>query len=287
MTRHRVNPSGMALLLTVLVSAIACSGSSGSGTGTGGRTMSSSGGNAAGGANSTGGASAAGGVTGSGGLIASGGNTGSGGSSQTSGAGGGASCSSVAPCGGDLTGTWNATSSCLKVSGSLDPSLYALSCSPAPITGGTIQVTGTLTAKSDGTYSDNTVTSGTEQFTLAKSCLVLSSTPIDCSQAAHGVQNAGFTAVSCNTAADGGCTCSGTIQQTGGIGLLSTDLSSTGTYETSNNVVTLTGTTSSTDLKYSSCVSGNSMAWTPQSTNPTLAGTLVFQKQGGGSGGSG
>ncbi len=280
------NPSGMALLLTVLVSAIACGGSSGSVTGTGGRTTSSSGGNAAGGGNSTGGASAAGGVTGSGGLIASGGNTGSGGSSQTSGAGGGASCSSVAPCGGDLTGNWNATSSCLKVSGALDPSLNGLSCSSAPITGGNIQVTGTLNAKPDGTYSDSTLTSGTEQFTLAKSCLVLSSTPISCAQAAVVMQSQGFSAVSCDGTADGGCSCLGTVQQTGGIGLVSTDLSATGTYKTSNNVVTLTGDTSSSDLQYSYCVSGSTMNWIPQTTGVTLTGATAFLKQGGGAGGA-
>ena len=275
------NRSKMVSLLTVLVSLPFLSCKSGS------DAQTASGGAVTGGRTSSSGESASGGTPSTGGAPATGGATGSGGSSETTGAGGGAACANVNPCGGDVVGTWTVASSCLKATGALDPSAYGLSCSTAPVTGGVIQVTGTFTAKSDGTYSDNTITSGSEQFTLAKSCLVISSTPIDCSQAAHGVQNAGFTAVSCNTAADSGCTCSGTIQQTGGIGLLSTDLSSTGTYETSNNVVTLTGTTSSTDLKYSSCVSGNSMAWTPQSTNPTLAGTLVFQKQGGGSGGSG
>jgi hypothetical protein len=185
-----------------------------------------------------------------------------------------------------VVGTWTVASSCLTVSGTLAPSSQGLNCSSAPVTG-SLKVTGTLTANSDGTYSDRTTTSGTEQFTLAKSCLVISSTPIDCDQAANVMQNLGFDSVRCNTVADGGCSCSGTVQQIGGIGLVSTDLSASGTYKTSASVATLAGTTSSSDLKYSYCVSGNSLAWTPQSTDPAVTGAVVFQKDGAtGSGGA-
>src|ERR1700730_4305990 len=48
--------------------------------------------------------------------------SGSGGGSGSSGSsgGGGGSCSNVTPCGGNVVGTWAATSSCLTVSGALD-----------------------------------------------------------------------------------------------------------------------------------------------------------------------
>jgi len=32
------------------------------------------------------------------------------------------------------------------------------------------------------------------------------------------------------------------------------------------------------EAKYSYCVSGNKMAWTPQGTSPTTTGTIAFQK---------
>ena len=50
---------------------------------------------------------------------------------------------------------------------------------------GGIQVTGSLSANPDGTYSDDTVTSGTIEFTLDDACLVYSSTVMDCDQASR------------------------------------------------------------------------------------------------------
>jgi len=224
-------------------------------------------------------ASGTGGQTGTGG-------SGAGGTVQSSGGAGGSACSNVAPCGGDVVGAWSVASSCLTASGTMDPSAVGLSCSTAQVSGA-IHVTGTLTAKSDGTYSDNTITSGSVQFTLAKSCLVISSTTIGCGQAANVVQNQGFDSVNCTTAADGSCSCLGNIQQTGGIGSISTDLSATGTFKTANDVATLTGDTSSSDLKYAYCVSGGNMSWTPQSTLLPITGTVTFQKQGGSTGAGG
>src|SRR5690242_9552213 len=106
---------------------------------------------------------------------------GAGGSSGLGGAG--ASCASVTACGGELAGTWTVTSSCLEVAGDIDLSLFGAGCPSAPVTG-SLQVTGAWTANADGTYSDETTTSGTEQLTLAASCLVISSTQVTCSGAA-------------------------------------------------------------------------------------------------------
>src|SRR4029077_8462017 len=61
-----------------------------------------------------------------------GGAAGSAGSSGGGGAGG--SCSNVTSCGGNLVGTWAVTSSCLKVTGSLDLSLVGAGCPSAPVT---------------------------------------------------------------------------------------------------------------------------------------------------------
>ena len=86
--------------------------------------------------------SGAGGTPGSGGAVSSGGSTGTGGA--------GASCPNVTACGGDVVGTWTVTSSCLKVSGNLDPSLVGAGCASAPVTGD-LQVSGTWTA-GNGTF---------------------------------------------------------------------------------------------------------------------------------------
>ena len=156
--------------------------------------------------------------SGTGGKSGSGGSGGSGGSPGTGGSG--TSCSNVSACGGDLVGTWTVTSSCLKVTGTLDLSLVGASCPTAPVTGD-LQVTGTWTANSDGTYSDDTTTTGTEQFTLASSCLVISSTPVTCDGAAGLIQTLGYASVDCASAASGGCSCSATVHQTGGLGVVS------------------------------------------------------------------
>ena len=272
-----------AWLITILTAGLPlaeCGGGSGSGGGSGG---SNTGGPNAGGASTMGGASATGGAKGGGGVSGSGGSSSA---SQTGGAVG--ACTSVASCGnGSLVGAWSVESSCLTVSGTLDPSAVNLSCSSAPVTG-SLAVTGTLTVNSDGSYSDHTVISGTEQFTLAASCLVISSTPVGCDQAGNIVQNLGFHSASCTAAQGGGCSCAGTVQQPGGVGIVSGDVSATGSYTTANQTLTLAGTTSSTDLSYSYCVAGATLSMTPQSTSPILTGTIAFTKQsGGGSGGAG
>jgi hypothetical protein len=194
----------------------------------------------------------------------------------------GASCSGVSPCGGNMVGTWNATSSCLKVNGELDLTLPGTACPSAPVTG-SLQMTGIWTANPDGTFSDNTVTSGDEEFTLDSSCLVISSTPTDCDGAASVIQTLGFSSLTCKSTKDGGCSCSGTVHQTGGLTLVSPAPSTSGNYSASNNLLTISGEVG--DAKYSYCVAGKQLTISPQSSKPVVKGTVVFQK--GGSSGSG
>jgi hypothetical protein len=151
-------------------------------------------------------------------------------------------------------------------------SVYGLNCPPAPVTG-SLQVTGTWIAKSNGTYSDNTITSGRETISLASSCLQISGTTIPCDRFGSLLSSGGYAAVSCISAVGGGCTCAATVNQTGWAGVVSFDASTSGSYTASGNVVTLDD-----EAKYSYCVSGNKMAWTPQGTSPTTTGTIAFQK---------
>ena len=87
----------------------------------------------------------------------------------------------------------------------------------APITGA-IEVTGTWTATADGTYLDNTTTSGTESIELSSDCLSISGTVTTCSRISGPLSVVGFAALTCTDNPDtGGCTCSGTIDQPGGV----------------------------------------------------------------------
>src|SRR5215471_16202508 len=121
------------------------------------------------------------------------------------GAGGAGSCSSVTPCGGDVVGTWTVTSSCLKVTGNVDVMQFGLGCTSVSVTG-SLQVTGTWTAKSDGTFTDATTTAGTEQITLAASCLQVSGTTTTCDRIGGLLQGVGYASVTCTDATGGGCT---------------------------------------------------------------------------------
>jgi hypothetical protein len=183
-----------------------------------------------------------------------------------------------------VVGTWNVTSSCIKVSGNMDLNPLGLMCTSAPITG-SLAVTGTWTAKSDGTYSDNTATTGDLELALPASCLEISGTVTTCDRIAMAMAPLGFATITCADAASGsGCTCKGSVDQTGWGGLVTLDAVSSGRYTTGNNELTLDGT-----AKYSYCVSGKTMNWTPKGIDGTtvLTGTITLQNGSSGSGGSG
>jgi len=240
------------------------------------------------GACSTGTDGAAGGSANNGGALGAGGSNGngSGGGPMAAGGssgGGTASCSNVSACGGSVVGTWSVSASCLKVSGNLDLAAIGAGCPTAPVTG-SLNVTGTWTANADGTYQDNTTTTGEEQFTLAPACLVISSTQTDCSGAANIISSLGYSTVTCNPVSAGGCSCSATVKQSGGPGLVSVFAASNGNYKAAGNVLTIDD-----QMPYSYCVAGDSMTWTPQTQSPATTGTLAFQKStgAGGAGGGG
>ena len=222
----------------------------------------------AGGGSSKAGASAGGAANGNGGGVATGGGT-------------GASCTSVTPCGGDVVGTWNVTSSCLKVSGTLDVrSLFSFSCATGQVSG-SLQLTGSWSAKADGTFVDGTSTTGTEQVTLGADCLVLSGAPVSCDALGGVMSGVYFDTVTCTPAAAGGCSCNANVKQKGSMGILSADPQKEGNYTLSGNTLKIVQDNSS----YSYCSSGK-LTVTPQGMNPTTTGEIVLEKAGSGSGGS-
>jgi hypothetical protein len=263
-----------AMVLASTMATAACSDSNSSG-GTGG-TASTTGGSSSSGGNapSTGGQQSTGGSA-TGGSATGGAATGSGGAAT-----GGSSnnCSNVTPCGGNVVGTWSVTSSCLTVTGQVDMSSLGIGCTSASVTG-SLQVTGTWTANSDGTYSDNTTTSGDEQLTLPAACLTVSGTTTTCDALSRSaLPSLGYASGTCTDAAGGGCNCSAHVQQTGGIGVLNLMATTNADYTTSGNTLT-TSQSGRYNTPYSYCVSGSSLTMTPQPTSPTTTGTIVLQKQ--------
>src|SRR5450755_3548249 len=253
----KIQSAVLAMAVAFGMIAGACASSSGGGSGSGGSSNSAGGGSSAG-ALGTGGGSSGGAA---------------------------AACSNTTACGGSALGTWNATSSCLKVTGQLDLSLVGAGCATAPVTG-SLTVSGTWTANADGTYTDNTMTTGDEQFTLAPSCLVISSTQTDCPGAANIISALGYATVTCTPATGGGCACSATVHQSGGMGTVSNIASPSGNYATATNVITIDN-----QAPYAYCASPSTMTWTPQTTTPATAGTIAFEKStstgAGGAGGAG
>jgi hypothetical protein len=209
--------------------------------------------------------------------VAGQGATGGSGGGQSGSGGTGGPCSSVPPCGGDITGTWTVASSCLDVRGVLDVSGLGLGCSSAPLTGSRV-VAGTFVANANGTYVDNTTTSGEERIELPEACLSVSGTLVTCERVAPVFAAVyGYDSVTCTTDADGdGCLCDAVFEQTAGMGLLSLDPADSGTYVSSGDVVTLHDAFGAS-VDYLYCVAGEQLTLLPRTTaTGTPRGRIVL-----------
>lgn len=264
-----------ALALAAGAAGTGCSTDPGSGGSSGGTTAGGMSGSA--GAGATGGASAAGGASGSAGTSASGGSGGS-----LAGTGGVVDCASGTPCGGNVVGSWNVASSCLELSGDMDVSLTSLGCRTVPVVG-SLQTTGSIVFNDDGTYVDNTTTTGSVSFPLEPSCLSVSSVSVTCDRAANIFVSVGWDNSVC-TDTNGQCRCSLSTVQTGGLGAIVSYTEPSGSYTTEGDS---TGNSlTATNVTYSYCASGDTLTLTPEMSS--LTGTVVLQREGaGGSGGAG
>jgi hypothetical protein len=71
----------------------------------------------------------------------------------------------------------------LALAGDIDGWYLSLGCTKVPVTG-TLTTTGTFTANADGTYTDNTTTTGSANMSLGNDCLTVSSVVVTCEKAA-------------------------------------------------------------------------------------------------------
>jgi len=210
---------------------------------------------------------------------ASGGSS-NGGSSGSGAAGGGApaaSCNNVTACGGDVVGSWTVQSSCMTLSGDMDVSIASLGCPTVPVTG-SLKTTGTFIAKADGTFVDNTITTGSATFPLAPGCLSISSVEGTCDRIGSIFQALGWTTSAC-VDTNGQCNCTVTAEQHGGLGTISAVATTKGKYKTAGNLLT------TEDLTSPYCVAGDTLTVTPQLSS--LKGTIQFEKDDSASGGAG
>lgn len=232
------------------------------------------------------------GGTSSGGTDAAGGDTANTGGDMGTGGGegtGGArpdppdpSCENVAACGGDVAGVWfvDEGGSCLPVTGSANLSPFGIGCSTGDLVG-ELNVVGNWTLNADGTFSDNTTTTGEMNIVLGPECRDVSGTVVNCGDVAGPLASIGFASLECSDATDGGggCECTGTVNQSGGAGFVDFDGSTEGIYEIEGNVLT---TMNLISVDYEFCVDDQFLHVTP-TTMPnnlgTTNGTIVFQKQ--------
>jgi hypothetical protein len=217
---------------------------------------------------------AAGGMPSSGGMATSGtsGGAGEGGGSE-------ASCDDVAPCGGDVVGTWTVASCPLTVTGDVNMMGFGLDCKTAPITSGTLEITGTVEFLADGSFNDNTTTTGTSALELPELCKHVSGTTTDCEALGNSLDSLGFKSGVCtDNTTTGGCACTTVTEQMGGLALVSPDFSNTGLYKTADNK--LVTTVFGNDAEYPYCVAGNTLTMTLATVSKTgpVTGPIVLQK---------
>lgn len=190
--------------------------------------------------------------------------------------GDGESCTNAPPCGGDIVGSWTVTSSCLNVTGAVELTMLGMACQSVPVTGH-LEVTGTWTANPDGTYFDQTLTSGTEQIVVPSSCLSITGTPITCAQMAQALAYLGYVSTTCMTTGDE-CTCEADIQQSGSMGAITAARAIEGDYSVADD--TLTVTDEYEDKTYAFCASSTELSVRPLSTSRgTLTGAIELERQ--------
>jgi hypothetical protein len=161
----------------------------------------------------------------------------------------------------------------LTINGQADLGAIGLACQRAAVSG-SLQVTGSWNPLSNGTYVDKTMTTGRVQMALPASCLNLSGTTISCSSIGTVIGALGFGSMTCTSVPAGGCSCTGDLNQQGGMGVVSFNPTTNGTYKTSGNTLVMDGET-----RYGYCISGTEQTLTPQPTFIPTTGTIVLKKQ--------
>lgn len=191
-----------------------------------------------------------------------------------------ASCDMAsAPCGGDLAGTWSVMDCPHELTGVVNMLGFGLGCTEAAITSGSLQVSGTITFNADGTFTDATVTTGEQVVELEPTCLNISGTVTQCDRVGGPVQGSlGYEMFNCiPNDATMGCTCTATINQEGGIALVSPEAETEGHHMSVDTTTVSLGE----EQNYSYCASPSALVMTFPTPGKigTVTGPIVLQKQ--------
>ena len=178
------------------------------------------------------------------------------------------SCGQSAACGGDITGSWKVTSSCLK----LELDMGAKNCPGLTQEVKQVSTSGTVSYNSDKTYDASLTVTGLVEMSVPASCLTQQSVTLTCAQLQQSLQTGeganGFQSVSCSGSS--GCTCS--------LELAPQNTASSGTYSTSDGIITETEAGGTPDDS-SYCVQGSTLTLSAGDADPTISGSIVLTKQ--------
>jgi hypothetical protein len=181
-------------------------------------------------------------------------------------AGSGAACSSVAACGGDITGDWKITQVCPDKPAV--PDAIKQLCAEATFAYGDVNVTGTVSYKTDKSFMQTSTATGTGIVTLGKSCLSSGGQSLTCAQLEPAFSSVSPT--KCASTSDGGCACTSTLSAT---------QSDTGTFTTSGTSLTVTSSKGGTrTTPY--CVNGGALHLQVSVTDAPDAGGGGFELSG-------
>ena len=174
-------------------------------------------------------------------------------------------CGAFTPCGGAIVGNWRITGYCSNITGSSSSSCTGMTANAQ------VQVNGTLSFTSTGTYSIAGTENGTNNVTYPQACLT--SVNMTCARLETAL-NTGMGGISgsCQSNANGDCACTENFANV--------PVGEQGTYSTSGsslNMIKTDGTTSEGSTQY--CVQGNTLML--QATSPTVSGssTLTATKE--------
>jgi hypothetical protein len=181
--------------------------------------------------------------------------------------GGFKACANGESCGGgDITGTWTVTSSCLHAMGPA-----ASHCSSETFAGVDLNYAGTVTYNSDKTFAHHLTMSGTATETFSASCYPINGVTPTCAELDATAQS-GRQGVTAHCEGTSACTCTLTFTNAA--------VEDAGTFTTTTDgVLTETGASGSPS-RSTTCVRGTTLTIMPlpETTGQVLSGAIVFTK---------
>jgi hypothetical protein len=188
------------------------------------------------------------------------------------------------PCDGTVVGTWSVVDCPLALTGQVDLRAFGLGCLGATITSSSLGVSGTWTANASGTFRDDTTTQGTQEFELSPDCLSVGVLPGSCTGFAAIGNALGYDTLACVDAGSGGCTCTGTFDQQGGLAAISPHPLPAGRYSATGSLLATTGITMDggrSEATYEHCAMDDAMVLTLPVSGQLglLTGSIVLRRR--------